>query len=249
MTPDKMPTVKYWKYGDAAEAMVTKTKDGIQMKIAGEDYPMATFPRSYLLMGPLSPFKHQIKNQVFNEAWALIESGKTNKEVVAHIKGKLFGPIAELFETLKYDQVPENMMCLAVREIYRAWGKVTKDPRHLRLRDYLCFVLQEDDGYRFRVQWLTNYFPPKWVFRILNPAKFFAKALKHLEHAEVVGDMKERILLLRTVLLVLLTDPKTAKLFNALFREIDWRKVKLSEADKYYFRAKYFKVDHPYLEY
>ena len=83
----------------------------------------------------------------------------------------------------------------------------------------------------------------------LNPVKSFAFALYMLEHGEVVGDMKERIRLLRRVLLLILEDENIKRQFISLFREINWSKVKLTKADKYHFRGKYFKVDLKYFEY
>ena len=70
-----------------------------------------------------------------------------------------------------------------------------------------------------------------------------------MEHAEVVGDMKERIALLRRILTVLLKDEVIGALFDTFVKEVDWKKVKLSKIDKYYFRAKYFKVDYPVYDY
>ena len=77
----------------------------------------------------------------------------------------------------------------------------------------------------------------------------FAHAMKMLAHAEVIGDMKERVRLWRRILLLMLEDETIRNLFEKLCKEIDWKKVKLSAGDKYHFRGKYFKVDYPYLEY
>ena len=46
-----------------------------------------------------------------------------------------------------------------------------------------------------------------------------------------------------------LEDEIVGTLFDIFVKEVDWNKVKLSKADKYYFRAKYFKVDHPVYDY
>ena len=70
-----------------------------------------------------------------------------------------------------------------------------------------------------------------------------------LEHGEVIGDMKERQRLLKRILELMLEDEETQKKFIALFREINWNKVKLTKADKYHFRGKYFKVDLDLLDY
>jgi plasmid stabilization system protein ParE len=111
------------------------------------------------------------------------------------------------------------------------------------MRDAMTFILQEDDGYRFRVQWCAGLIP-RWA-----KMKHFLYACTFLEHAEIVGDMKERIRLLRRVLKTIVEDPRMCQLAEEFMREVDWKKVKLSKADKYYFRAKYFKVDYPYYQY
>jgi hypothetical protein len=106
--------------------------------------------------------------------------------------------------------------------------------------------MQEDDGYRMRMQWLAEWYSPLMK---LAPVWFFKKSLEMIEHAEVVGDMKERMRLLRRILLLVLEDEHIKKQFVALFREINWNKVKLTKADKYHFRGKYFKVDYQLFDY
>lgn len=242
--------VRYWKTQDSVSAKVTKNKKGdLIMKLEGEDFDFPTFPRGYLLYGPLSKLKHEIKNQVFNESWHKLDAGVPKPEVIKDIKQKLFGVLADIAETMKYDMLPPKSMTPSVREIYRAWTQVAPS-RTYPLRDYLCFILQEDDGYRFRLQWLVKRFNPNrlWL-RLFDPVKMFDKALALIEHAEVVDDMKERERLLRRILMLALEDPNINRLFRKLVREIDWDKVALTEADKYHFRGKYFKVDYPEYEY
>lgn len=244
--PAEMEMVQYWKEKESVAAKVTKSENGsIIMRLDGEKYPFPSFPRAHLLFGHLSKLKHEIKNQIFNDNWWRLEKGDDKKEVIADIKRKLFGEIAEIAKPLKYEMLPPETMSPTVREIYRAWTKVA--PHTYQLRDYLCLILQEDDAYRFRVQWLVKYFNPKWFNR--NFVKLFEKGLQMMEHAEVVGDMKERIRLLRRILLLVLEDENVRNLFEKLCREIDWKKVKLTKADAYHFRGKYFKVDMDVLEY
>jgi hypothetical protein len=252
MTPDKMPMVQYWKYKDSCAAKITKAKDGSTvMQLEGEKYPFPTFPRGHLLLGnkpgeyPLfSQLKHQIKNKVFNDSWEMLQNGESEEEIVRHIKSKLFGDIAGIAEGLKYDAIPPERMCPSVREIYRSWSKIAPKTT-FPLRDYICFILQEDDAYRMRFQWLVKWFD----FVKINPVKAFEKALRMCEEAEVIGDMKERIKLLRTILMVALKDEHIRTLFVSLFREIKWRKIALTKGDAYHFRGKYFKVDYDVLEY
>lgn len=243
--PADMEMVSYWKKTQGIDAKVTYAPDGsTEMYMSGEKYPLKTFPRSHLLFGPLSKLKHEIKNQVFNESWAKLEAGVAHEEIIKDIKEKLKGQIYLYMEPMKYDMLPFGRLNRAVREIYRAWTKVS--PETWKIRDYLCMIIQEDDSYCFRVQWLTEWFG--WFMK-LNPVKAFEYSLKMIEHGEVVGDMKERQRLLRRILMLMLEDPQTRKSFVALFREINWKKVKLTKGDKYHFRAKYFKVDMKYLEY
>jgi hypothetical protein len=55
--------------------------------------------------------------------------------------------------------------------------------------------MQEDDSYRFRLQWIIKFFNPNSLWRKIfkrNPIKDFEFALKMLEHAEIIGDMKSQ---------------------------------------------------------
>ena len=248
-TPDQMEMVKYWKTQDSVAAKVTRAPDGsICMKMEGEDHLFPSFPRGYLLLpvdgseySHLSILKHQIKNQIFNESWWELETEEGRERVIDNIKHKL-KRLSKYFEPLRYDMLPPKSMAPAVREIYRAWTEVGGDKD---IRDYLTFILQEDDAYRFRVQWLAEWY---WLVKY-NPLHFFDKSLRMLEHAEILGDMKERARLLRRILMLVLEDEGLRDKFEALFKEINWKKVKLSEGDKYHFRGKYFKVDYKLFDY
>lgn len=245
MTPDKMPMVKYWKYKNAVDAKVIQAKDGsMTMQMEGEDYPFPTFPRGYILFGPLSKLKHEIKNKIFNESWRKLEEGIDRKQVINEAKETLFNEIPKYFEPMRYDMIPPNKMCPSVKEIYRAWTKVS--PETFVLRDILCFIIQEDDAYRWRMSWLAEWFG--WFFK-WKPIKSIEYALSMLEHGEVIGDMKERQRLLKRIIMLALEDNKIKEKFIALFREINWKKVKLTKGDKYHFRGKYFRCDLNVLEY
>ena len=239
--------VQYWKYTDAVEAKLTRAPEGhMVMHMKGEKYPFPGHPRGSLLYGQLSPLKHQIKNKVFNHIWARLENNDSLEEIVHELKGKILPEIFALGEKTRYDLVPPENLIPAVKEIWRAMTKVENGSEKVRaLKEILCFILQEDDGYRNRVQWIVKFFPRFWKPTV----KHFDFALKMLEGAEIVGDMKERQRLLRRVLMFLLKDPSIRARFEALLQEIDWNKVKLSPADKYFFRAKWFKVDWPAYKY
>jgi hypothetical protein len=66
-----------------------------------------------------------------------------------------------------------------------------------------------------------------------------------LEHGEMIGDMKERQRLFRRIFMVVTRDKEMGEGFKLLMKELDWKKLRLTKADKYFFRAKYFKVDYP----
>ena len=61
--------------------------------------------------------------------------------------------------------------------------------------------------------------------------------------------MKERVRLFRRIVLLILQDEKIRECFEALCKEMNWNKLKLSKADKYFFRGKYFKVDFDKFDY
>lgn len=237
-TPASEEMVQYWKRSEAVEAKVT-TIDGYQvMWMAGEKYPFPGFPRGHILFGKLSKLKHEIKNQIFNDSWKKLDDG--DKDVAERVKHEVLPRLYELLDGFKYDLIPPEKMCPPVRELHRAWSVALPDSN--RMRDMVCLILQEDDAYRFRFQWMVPFMKP-WMFRFFSPIPFFLKALTWLEHGEVIGDMKERVRLVRRVMGALLEDTEIRASFTKLFREINWSKVKMGKAEKYFFRGKYFKVD------
>ena len=236
-TPADMEMVRYWKQKGAVEAKVMTVNGVTVMQMEGEKYLFPGFPRGYLLFGKLSKLKHEIKNQIFNDSWAKLESGDT--KVVEHVNSVLPN-IYELFEGYKYDVLPPENMVSSVREIHRAWTKVNPDSK---LRDIVCFIFQEDDAYRFRFQWMASYFGTG------NAVQKLKRGLTWMEDAEIIGDMKERVRLIRRIMLEILIDPKNKYFLEKLFREINWNRVKLTKADKYFFRGKYFKVDFDKFDY
>lgn len=243
-----MPMVQYWKTKDAVSAKVTTNKDGaLVMMLEGEKEVFPGFPRGHSLFGTLSKLKHEIKNQIFNESWAKLEAGVSHETVIRDIKGKVVGGLQEYLELVRYDMIPPEKMVKPVREIWRALSVLERDEPRLRwLKEVLTFIMQEDDAYRFRVQWLISIFRPRWY---KNPVKDLQIALEELEVGEVIGDMKERIRLLRRIVMLILEDKQVLDLFYKFCTEVDWDKVKLSRADKYHFRGKYFKCDLMYFEY
>ena len=247
-----MSMVSYWKTKDHVAAKVTTNSDGaIIMKMEGEKYAFPGFPRGYLLFGSLSKLKHEIKNQIFNDSWALLEDNISKQEITARAKN-IITVIGGLVEKSKYDMVPPEKMIGPVKEIWRAWTKVETGEKSRIMKEALTYILQEDDGYRFRMQWIISVFnPSSWWFKLFfrDPIKDFDIALQELENAEIIGDMKLKIKLLRRILMLALEDEDIKESFKRLCKEMDWNKLKLSEADKYHFRGKWFKVDLEKFEY
>lgn len=232
-TPLDMEMVQHWKHGDAVQAKVMEVDGRSVMKMDGEKYIFPGFPRGWLLFGKLSKLKHEIKNQIFNESWAMLEEGKTEAEVMTHIRSVLPN-IYAIAEEMYYDRLPISKTSIPVIEIDRAWSKIAPNSQ---IKDVITFILQEDDSYRWRFQWMVDY------FGFGKPHTKFKRGLEWLEHGEVIGDMKERVRLVRRILLIIINDPENKVFFDRFFKEIDWKKIKLTKAEKYFFRAKYFKVD------
>jgi hypothetical protein len=252
-----MPMVQYWKKNDGVvAAKVMENEDGaLVMKMEGEKEIFPGFPRGHLLFGTLSKLKHEIKTQIFNESWAKLEDGVPIEEIVRDVKNKIVSglritddktiPVGKLGDQIMdyclLDMVPPEKMIPAAREVWRVLSKMEeKEPKLHWFKLALTYVLQEDDAYRFRFQWLASILTCR-LFK--SPLKTLQTALTELENAEIVGDMKAKQRLLRRVLLALLRDKKIKSLFITFFKEMDWKKVKLDRADKYHFRGKWFKVD------
>lgn len=234
--------VSYWKTKEAVQAKVIKNKDGqVFMQMDGEKHRFPGFPRGFLLFGKLSKLKHEIKNQIFNDSWHKLEAGESEESVAAFYRNVTLPKILELAEDTRYDRVPAKSYSDAVRELHRAWTAVIGESG---LKEIVCLILQEDDAYRFRFQWMANYVR-LWPWS--DHLKVMDYALSMLEHGEVIDDMKERERLFRRIFMVLVRAHKEQ--FIAFMKEIDWKKVRLSEADKYHFRGKYFKVDYDLFEY
>lgn len=252
--------VQYWKTGEATRAKLTTAPDGSYvMHMEGEKYPFPGHPRGVLLYGPLSPLKHEIKNQIFNYAWYELErtgdNPVDNKNLINTLKREKLLNIKAILDKGRLDMVPPEKMVPCVREIWRALSEVedqTGSEKVRLIKELVCFIFQEDDAYRFRFQWMSKFFDPNSWWRKLTGRSVledFDAALAMLEQGEVVGDMKERQRLLRRILMFVLRDEGVRRCFDLFIKELDWSKVRLSKADKYFFRAKYFKVDYPEYQY
>ena len=218
--------VGWWMHKEAVQAKVTQAADGSSiMWMEGEKYPFPGYPRGHLLYGTLSPLKHNIKVHLFNENWWRLERGeKVDIRDACEI-------VYKLAEKSRYDMVPVEKMAPPMREMYRHLS-------HTKWRDIITFIFQEDDAYRWRFQWMAQFLDKK------DPIGSFDRAMELLEHAEVIDDMKERIRLIRRILLELWKNPEYAKYWTDFIRKVDLKRLQLSKGDKFFFRAKYFKVDY-----
>jgi hypothetical protein len=244
--------VQYWKTKLSVEAKVTQDKNGAYvMWMEGEKYPFPGFPRGLVLYKSLSKLKHELK-QICNRAWYALEDGKDDAEVVKTIKNELFTDIKALMDERRLLILPPEHMAAMPRELWRALTVLEKRHNSEKIRtvkEVLCFIMQEDDAYRFRVQYILQFVKGFLWFRPKNVVKQFDLALGILEHAEIVGDMKERQRLLRRILMLCLKDETIRNLFIELCNEWDWKKMVLTKGDKYFFRGKWFKVDYPTNQY
>jgi hypothetical protein len=76
------------------------------------------------------------------------------------------------------------------------------------------------------------------------------RVLGDLENAEVVEDMKARIRLIKKVITFFLQEDDAYRMrMQWVLERLDMKKMKLTKADKYYFRGKYFKVDNDIYDY
>jgi hypothetical protein len=234
--------VRYWKTQDSVEAKVYVAKEGhTEMQMKGEKYPFPGHPRGTLLFGKLSPLKHWIKNKVFNDVWAMLDE-RTTDEIINYLKTEAYPYIFDLGEKCKYDIVPFERLVPPMKELHRA---LTEAGFSDKWRDIIVFIFQEDDAYRMRFQWMVKFFPK---FRKPN-LQDLDKALAMLEHGEVISDMKERQRLIRRVLMVILKDPEHRAKWERFLKVANFKKLGLTKADKYFFRAKHFKVDYPEYQY
>lgn len=134
--------VHYWKNTDKTDAKRTEAEDGsFEMKVKGEKYPLAAFPRGHILFGPMAKLKEKVKDTVFNQIFAEMEK-------------------------MKFDMPPKERLAPAVKHLWEIFEKleqceITEDMKgRIRLiRNVVCLILNEDDAYRFRAQlflWLLD---------------------------------------------------------------------------------------------
>ena len=123
------------QYGEKKGKELARTviaKDGSrELQIRGEKYNLRSSPRHHVLHGPLGPLKRYMKNFI----------------------------IEALVKCLPF-KIPDNRLSEPIRELARVFDLVIEaedEPSQKKLigqiKDSVCMVLQEDDAWRFRVQW------------------------------------------------------------------------------------------------
>lgn len=86
--------------------------------------------------------------------------------------------------------------------------------------------------------------------RLCPAVREIHRVFDKLEHMEVVDDMKGRMRLIKKVLTFFLQEDDAYRFRAQYFlSEIDQKKVKLSDSDKYFARGKYWKVDYDKFDY
>lgn len=246
------PMVSYWKTKEAVNARLIVHKDGhYMMDMEGEKYPFPGYPRGFFLFGSLAKLKHEIKNQTFNTIWYKLEEKISNEDIMSTFRKETIPNLQKLVDDIRLDMAPYEKMVPPVKEIYRVFTKIEEETgnRNIKLfKDILTCIMQEDDAYRWRLQDLAQYMNEGFQWK-RDYLKELAYGFDMLELAEAVGDMKERERLWKRGFLFLLSDREIYKTFQMFCKEVNWNKLYLTKEDKYFFRAKYYKVDRRYYDY
>lgn len=153
--------VQYWLRTNGALARVKKNDKGhYEMQVTGESESMPGFPRGPVLFSSVGKIKHEVKTRFFNKLHERFTD--ILKETIEEM-----GPdMKKIIDEVSLDFVEPDRMVPAVKELWNTFEKmehmeVTADmkDRMKLFKLVLCFILDSDDGYRFRVQhflWLMN---------------------------------------------------------------------------------------------
>lgn len=158
-----------FKDGDRYIAMIKRPIGGGQeMHIEGAKYPLMAAPRDFVLSGPLKPFKKFVDKV-----------------------------IRRYLLTLAPMEIPVERLSVPVRELYRCFmllaaaevsGSVEgQEGMRQRWMDYgraLCFFLNEDDAYLYRLMWMLERMDMKKM-RLTKANNYYFR-VKPFHH-----DMKE----------------------------------------------------------
>lgn len=151
---DKQTVVQYGerKGKELAQPVWNAEKKTTELHIRDERYPMRAFPRNHVLHGPLGPLKRYIKNLI----------------------------IEQLVKCLPY-KIPDENLAEPVRELARVFDLMAQaedEPEMKRLvgqfKDAICMILQEDDAWRYRLQWAAEQLNMK-KFKLNEADKYYMR--------------------------------------------------------------------------
>lgn len=104
-----------------------------EMHIEGEKYPLRGFPQESILTGKVEKMKIMVKDLLF------------------------------LISEARKETIPDEELTEPVREIARIFNILIEAENAMRMKDrwrmakrFVCHFLEQDDAYRFRVQWLSE---------------------------------------------------------------------------------------------
>lgn len=149
---DKQKEVQYGdKQGkQISQPVFNKDTNSVELHILDEKYPMRVFPRHHLLHGPLAPLKRYIKNLV----------------------------IEQLVKCLPF-KIPDENLSEPVKELARVFNLLIEaedEPEMKRLmgqfKDAITMILQEDDAWRYRLQWAAEQLDMK-KFKLSEGDKYY----------------------------------------------------------------------------
>lgn len=154
-------SVSYWKNSDSTRAKVIHDKEGaLQMVLEGEKHPFPALPRGHVLLSSVGKIKHVIKTKIFNAAWKEIAKEMSNAEM---------------------DMIPVHKSATAVREMARVLDEMVEmevvedmKERMKLLRNVIVFLAQEDDAYRFRMQYFFENMK-KSKIKLSRADKYYAR--------------------------------------------------------------------------
>jgi hypothetical protein len=148
---------------------------GQYLNMSNSKYPMRGVPRDSALIGIIGPFKRAATNLIRNMVLA----------VVAH-------------------EIREDRLSEPVRELARGFDLLSSAEGNLQYKlmwqDYkraFCNFFEEDDAYRFRLQWLLTRLDMKKIRLNANDLYYFRAKRFNVDLKEVTPNLKEELAELR----------------------------------------------------
>lgn len=156
LDPDRAKKIAV-EYGDKGSAALSQPvfnvdSNSMELHVKGEKYPMRAWPRYHVLHGPMAPLKRYIKNLI----------------------------IEQVVKLLPY-KIPDENLAEPVREIARVFDLMVQledEPEMKRLmgqfKDAVTMILQEDDAWRYRLQWAAEQLDMK-KFKLSEADKYYLR--------------------------------------------------------------------------